>query len=751
MSLRVRLSLLISGILLVMLASILYIATYHQSREAIQEQQLLLNTTAVTLREALTAPLITSSYAQTRIICQKVFSASHLSRLTLTDYRRHPLVKLATPPETTTVPHWFRQWLAILPPAATVTITAGGVDYGNLAIKSNTTTLYQRLWRLTMRMTLLVLAVYIILSLSVWRILGQGLRPLQRLRLAADHLAHGAYQAIDEKVAEEFKQPVHAFNHMGKEITRLISELEISAQAIESLSEGVLFLRRDLRIKYANPLAQRMAGNIPELPALIAQIITQHDEVRDGETLHIATETEGKDRIHYTLDILINGLFMRHDDEAYYVVVIRDITEERQRTAQLAWEAAHDTLTGALNRQEFTRLLNQHLESGQPGIVLSIDLDHFKRINDRYGHSVGDQFLKYLTLELYNMIVPGDRLAHFGGDEFLLLLKNRSLEEGRAEAERLLRHIPAIHFSHHGDTLHVTCSIGGIYFDHETQLSAEMLISHTDATLFEAKRRGRNRLALFAHAMPDIDRYRKDAEWMERISTAITHKAIVPVLQPILRLADDAISHYEALARLWLDNTLSDSGEFVPYAERFGLIGEIDIAMLEAVLEMLAHHPTWIISSNLSGYTLSNTTLKNHICDILEANATLTSRLILEITESTAIDEPNDAKRFIGRARQFGCHFALDDFGVGYSSLQTLTQLDVDYLKIDGSLLRSMHSENKELLYAVQGLADALQIPTVAEFVDTEEKLEQIRRVGINYAQGYLIGKPQPIEKWLSE
>ncbi|HCA26278.1 MAG TPA: hypothetical protein DEP05_01265, partial [Betaproteobacteria bacterium] len=403
------------------------------------------------------------------------------------------------------------------------------------------------------------------------------------------------------------------------------------------------------------------------------------------------------------------------------------------------------------NRQEFTRLLNQHLESGQPGIVLSIDLDHFKRINDRYGHSIGDQFLKHLTLELYNMIAPGDRLAHFGGDEFLLLLKNRNLEEGRKEAERLLRHIPAIHFPHHGDTLHVTCSIGGIYFDHETQLSAEMLISHTDATLFEAKRRGRNRLALFAHAMPDIDRYRKDAEWMERISTAITHKAIVPVLQPILRLADDAISHYEALARLWLEDTLSDSGEFVLYAERFGLIGEIDIAMLEAVLEMLTQHPTWVISSNLSGYTLSNTTLKNHICDILEANATLASRLILEITESTAIDEPNDAKRFIERARQFGCHFALDDFGVGYSSLQTLTQLDVDYLKIDGSLLRSMHSENKELLYAVQGLADALQIPTVAEFVDTEEKLEQIRRVGINYAQGYLIGKPQPIEQWLDK
>ncbi len=734
-----------------MLASILYVAIYHQNREVIREQQRLLNTTTATLREALTAPLITSSYMQIQIICKKVFSSSRLNYLALTDYRRHPLVTLTALPETTNVPRWFRQWLAIRPPATTTTITASGINYGHLTVKSSTTMIYQRLWRLTTRTTLLVLAAYLTLSLSVWWILALELRPIRHLRSAAERLAHGDYKPIDEKVTGEFSQTIRAFNHMGQEITRLINELKISAQAIESLSEGVLFLRRDLSIKYANPLAQQIAENIPELPALIVQIMAQHHGVQNGEDLHIATETEGKDHIHYTLDILINILSMCYDGDACYVMVIRDTTDERRRKAQLAWDAVHDTLTGALNRQEFTRLLNQHLDADKPGVVLSIDIDHFKRINDRYGHSVGDQFLKHLTVDLYNVVAPGDQLAHFGGDEFLLLLKNRSLADGRKEAENLLRRISAIPFPHHGDTLHVTCSIGGIYFDSETQLSAEMLISHTDAALFEAKRRGRNRLALFAHAMPEIDHYRRDAEWMERISAAIAHKAIVPVLQPILRLADNKISHYEALARIKQGNTLSDNGEFIIYAERFGLVGEIDIAMLGAVLEMLSCHPTWIISSNLSGYTLSNTTLKNRILDILKTNATLTPRLIMEITESTAIDEPNDTKHFIGCARQFGCHFAIDDFGVGYSSLQTLAQLDVDYLKLDGSLLRSMQSENNALLHAVQGLADALQIPTVAEFVDSEEKLEQIRRVGINYAQGYLIGKPEPIEKWLNQ
>lgn len=171
------------------------------------------------------------------------------------------------------------------------------------------------------------------------------------------------------------------------------------------------------------------------------------------------------------------------------------------------------------------------------------------------------------------------------------------------------------------------------------------------------------------------------------------------------------------------------------------MIGEIDIIMLRGAMRVLSDSDTLVLASNLSGYTLNNPHLRKRLFEVLDEFASVASRLILEITESTAIEEIGDAREFIQVARVKGCHFAIDDFGVGYSSLQMLSQLDVDYLKIDGSLLANLHSENTALLKAVQGLADALQIPTVAEHVDSAEKLETVRRVGVRFAQGYWIGK----------
>jgi EAL domain-containing protein (putative c-di-GMP-specific phosphodiesterase class I) len=221
------------------------------------------------------------------------------------------------------------------------------------------------------------------------------------------------------------------------------------------------------------------------------------------------------------------------------------------------------------------------------------------------------------------------------------------------------------------------------------------------------------------------------------------------MFQPILYLADDTVSHYEALARMRSDGGCLDAAHFISHAERLGLVGEIDVLMLREVMRTLSAHPELVIASNLSGYSLNNRHLQNRLFEILDRHRDVAPRLILEITESTAIAEIDDAKSFIHRAKENGCRFAIDDFGVGYSSLQSLSQLDVDYLKIDGSLLKTLHSENTALLMAVQGLADALNIPTVAEHVDSEEKLEVIRRIGIRYAQGYLIGRAAPLSEFM--
>jgi len=753
MSLRTRLDLLVSGILLLMLLSMLYVSTWRQSQQSLMEQNLSLQATAVALQKALKTPLITNDYATIDSISADVFNNSDITSLHITQLDR-TLVDLKQTKQNTQIPQWFRQGFNIPPPQFKSVISVGGLKYGELTLTGNTDRLYRALWQVATQMSLIALLAYAVLNLSVWWILRHGFRPLELLQNAAEKLAKGIREPIDEKkLLPELRLPIQAFNHMSEEITRLINELmekhadfQISAQAIESLNEGVVILNQDLSIKYANPFARKLHENMPSLMLSLSDILDNHLSHSVDASLNLVTSIQASHPVPElrTLDILINSVRLPHSDKLYYVIVARDITEERAQKTQLAWEATHDVLTGTLNRIEFARRLNEHIASGRAGVLLFIDLDHFKRINENFGHSVGDLFLKHIAGTLRKKIGDSNLLARFGGDEFLVLLKDWTLEQGSSFAEQLLLDIPATKLLHSGNLLHVSCSIGGIYFDTNTQLSAEMLVSHTDATMFEAKRNGRNRLAIFAHAMPEMASIQVDQDWISRLTQALESQYIVPMFQPILRLADDTVSHYEALARMSINGRHSDSADFIPHAERLGLVGEIDVLILREVMQTLLGNPELTIASNLSGYSMNNKHVQKRLFEILERHVECAPRLILEITESVAIEEIEDAKSFFKRAKALGCRFAIDDFGVGYSSLQTLSQLDVDYLKIDGSLLHNLHSENTALLKAVQGLADALQIPTVAEHVDTEEKLEVIRRIGINYAQGYLIGKAAP-------
>lgn len=753
MSLRTRLDLLVSGILLLMLLSMLYISTWRQSQQSLIEQSLSLQATAIALQMALQVPLITNDYASIDSISNAVFSHSDITALHLTQTDR-TLVNLNATKQSTHIPLWFRQGFNIPQPQFKVAISAGERTYGELTITGNTDRLYRALWEVATQMSLIALLAYTILNLSVWWILRHGFRPLELLQYAAEKLANGVREPIDEKkLLPELRLPIQAFNQMSEEITRLIGELlekhtdlQISAQAIESLNEGVVILNQDLSLKYTNPFARILHENMPSLMHSLSDILDTHLSHSIDASLNLVTSIQASHPLPElrTLDILINSVRLPHNEQLYYVIVVRDITEERAQKVQLAWEATHDVLTGTPNRTEFANRLNEHISTGRAGVLLFIDLDHFKRINENYGHSVGDLFLKHISSTLQKKVGDSNLLARFGGDEFLVLLKDWNLEQGSSFAEQLLLDIPAAKLLHAGNLLHVSCSIGGIYFDTNTQLSAEMLVSHTDATMFEAKRNGRNRLAIFAHAMPEMARLQVDQDWISRLTQALESKHIVPMFQPIQRLADDTISHYEALARMSINGEYCEATEFIPHAERLGLVGEIDVLILREVLQTLLLNPELTIASNLSGYSMNNSHVQKRLFEIIERNVECAPRLILEITESVAIEEIEDAKSFFKRAKALGCRFAIDDFGVGYSSLQTLSQLDVDYLKIDGSLLQNLHSENTALLKAVQGLADALQIPTVAEHVDTEQKLEVIKRIGINYAQGYLIGKAQP-------
>ena len=759
MTLRRRLDLTVSVVVLAVFFCVVFVATWHLSQRSLEQGQTTLNATTMALQQTLAAPLANGNRAEIRQICSQIFNVSNLHQLELRNSAGVILVQLNRDESVNSTPDWFRSWFRLSPPHTEARIPMGHQQQGTLTLSGSVVQLYSSLWKVYLQIGAVALLAYVFLILSIWRILRQGFAPLELLEVAAGRLARGIREPLDEeKLPAELRLPVRAFNQMSAQISHLIlqllekqTDLNIAAQAIESLGEGVVILDREMGAKYYNPYAASLFGQMPDLQRTLVDTLDQHLTYQLDANLRLATIVSSNvaPDDHRTLDILINTARILDQEEIYYVIVIRDITEERNQRSRLAWEATHDTLTGLLNRNEFVQRLNANIAIGEAGMLLMLDLDHFKHINDSYGHSVGDRMIKHIADALSERIGRLNLIARIGGDQFIMLLKDVTQEQGSTFAESLLSEIPSMKLMHSGYLLQLTACIGGIYYDENNQLSAEMLISHTDATLFHAKQNGRNQLAIFAHAMPQLASLRLDQEWMTTLSNALEQGSIVPLFQPMASLHDGSVCHFEALARLNTQTPFLEACEFVPHAERLGLIGEVDTEILRHVLTALTQHPQLTLAANLSGYTLNNPHLRKRVFELLKQHETVTSRLIFEITESTAIDEMHDVGEFIHAARQTGCRFAIDDFGVGYSSLQRLSQLDVDYLKIDGSLLKNLHSENSGLLQAVQGLADALQIPTVAEHVDSEEKWNVLKKIGINFAQGHYVGHPASLSEIL--
>lgn len=509
---------------------------------------------------------------------------------------------------------------------------------------------------------------------------------------------------------------------------------EACALALDAIEEGVVVLDQGRGLRYYNAAGGRLYERAPALMGRLMEILNTRGT---AERLNREIEVGGPDHpLHLALTVL-----QRQDGALQHIFVIRDVTAERVDRARHSRESSHDPLTGLLNRAAFLQKLNRHTAAGLPGVVFAINLRHFKAVNDRHGYAAGDLLLRHLATGLPGLLPAGAQIARFPGDEFAALLPAADLDEATGHAQHLAAAVPGIRLLHQGHAVGVAASLGGIWFDASTKLPADALLSHADAALRQARRDPDRPVRVYAHAVPEMASVSDDREWARVISRAIEEGRVTPVLQPIVHLTTGRISHYEALARLDSGVRTLGGDQFIPQAERLGLVGELDLRMLRSVLELLGKNLQIEVAVNLSGLTLNQPAMHARLFEILEQYAPLVPRLIFEITESVAIDEIGAANEFIRRGRSRGCRFAIDDFGVGYSSLQTLAQLPVDYLKIDGSLIRALDSGKTALLRAVQGLADALNTPTVAEHVDTEEKLVLLKSVGITYAQGYVVGR----------
>ncbi|MBW0147874.1 EAL domain-containing protein [Marinobacter sp. CAU 1620] len=438
-------------------------------------------------------------------------------------------------------------------------------------------------------------------------------------------------------------------------------------------------------------------------------------------------------------------------------VTVRLAKKEAESTLQHM--AYHDSLTDLVNRREFERQLDAALhdsrKSARDCVLLYLDLDQFKIINDTCGHRAGDELLKQLAKLLGQNLRANDTLARLGGDEFGVLLRGCDAIDARKVAESLCEEVREYRFVWEGKPFAVSLSVGMVIIGSRYKTASELL-SHADLACYAAKDRGRNNVQVYESSDKDMQQRQRDMQWTSRLQEALQTDNFFLCHQEMVPLQEKSADGFrtEFLVRLRQGNEIIPPGAFIPAAERFGLMPRIDRRVIELAFAYLdrtglGREPTGTFFINLSGGSLSDAELFNFIRTKVEQHSILPHRVCFEITETSAIANLSDTIGFIERARHDGFKFALDDFGSGMSSFSYLKALPIDYLKVDGGFIRNMIADpiDMGIVDACNRIGHAAGLKTIAEFVETDEVKECLRKLGLDFAQGYGISKPVPLEQ----
>ncbi|MDW5594490.1 EAL domain-containing protein [Conexibacter stalactiti] len=498
-------------------------------------------------------------------------------------------------------------------------------------------------------------------------------------------------------------------------------------------------------------------------PADASKDAEMMERLLSGEQSAFWMEKRYVDVVGQVVWVAVHATLVRAADGSplHFLGQIQDVSERVRYEAQLQHMADHDPLTGLLNRRSFERELNQHIHRvqryGPEGAALVLDIDRFKHINDTLGHNVGDELIVKVAQTLRTRLRDSDVLARLGGDEFAVLMPRGGQEEAEAVAESILASVRAQSvLTTAGRRRPITTSIGIALFGESDGLSAEDVLVNADLAMYDAKEAGRDRAATFSTQERSASRMKARITWAERIREALEEDRFTLYAQPIVELSSGIVRQHELLLRM-----LDEQGDVIPpaaflaIAERFDLMQEIDRWVVARAIRQMGEQRRagreLVFEVNISGSSTGDPDLLRIIERELRENEVDPANLVLEVTETTAVANIPRAQEFASRLAELGCRFALDDFGAGFGSFYYLKHLPFDILKIDGEFVRSCTTSQTDqlLIRAAVEIARGMGKETIAEYVGDDETVELLRRLGVDYAQGFHIGRPAPLEQRL--
>ena len=551
----------------------------------------------------------------------------------------------------------------------------------------------------------------------------------------------------------------------------IFAEKERAQVTLQSIGDAVISTDAEGRIEYINPVAERLtAWSLAEARGQpIGTVLRLVNELTREPVESSLTGALGRGGVGGPTDH--SALITRTGNEVAIqesaapicdragrvmgaVMVFHDVTKERRLKRALAWQAGHDALTGLINRREFDNRLQAALLSAQRGegsyALLYIDLDQFKVVNDTYGHQAGDRLLRDVTGLLQSRVRASDTIARLGGDEFGVLLEGCTLEQACRIAEAARQAIRDFRFNWGSSTMSVGASIGIVEICAETENVAHVM-SAADIACYAAKDAGRNRIHVY-QADGVSDRHR-EMKWVARVTRAADDNRLELFFQPIVSLGSSGSRGFHELSVRLRDEggELVPPSEFIPAAERYNLMSVLDRwvvgqAMARLVERQRRGQALPLLAVSLSGTSLSEQSFVDFVLHGL-GDPAIAAALCFEITETAAVNSVSNARYLMGELRRRGCKFALGDFGTGVSSFVYLKTLPVDFLKIDRQFISHIADDpvNRSMVEAIGKVGRALGIATIAECVETETVLAELKRIGVDFAQGIFLAHPLPI------